>query len=313
MAIDLGTTVEGRRGGDEVRLRSDDLPGEAVVPLDIDDPVSVSPAWARYVAGVVSVLGPAEGFTGRISTTLPIGSGLSSSAALEIAVALALGFDGSSLDLALACQRAEHEASGVPCGVMDQLASAGGIAGSALLIDCSALTLRAVPVPEDVEVVVVHSGQYRQLAGSAYGERRAECRAAEAVLGPLYLADLDGVGSLADPVVRARARHVVTENERVRRFAQAMSAGEAADCGALMKASHLSLRDDFGVSTPRLDALVAELVATPGVHGARLTGGGFGGCVVALTAPGALVGGWHVNAMAGARVEAIRTSRTEDA
>ncbi|MDQ3306051.1 MAG: galactokinase [Actinomycetota bacterium] len=302
MAIDLGTTVEGRRGGEEVRLVSDELSGEAVVALDIVDPASVSPPWARYVAGVVSVLRPGDGFNGDVSTTLPIGAGLSSSAALEVAVALALGFEGSSLELALACQQAEQQASGVPSGVMDQLASAGGVAGHALLIDCSALTVEPVPVPEDVEVVVVHSGQSRHLVGSAYAERRAQCQAAEAVVGPLNLAELDAVASLSDPVVRARARHVVTENERVRRFAAALRTGDMAECGNLMVASHESLRDDFEVSTPRLDALVAELSARPGVHGARLTGAGFGGCVVALAEPGALAEGWHVKAVAGARV-----------
>ena len=302
MAIDLVTTVEGRRGGDEVRLVSEHLPGEAVVPLDVADPAAVSPPWARYVAGVVSVLRPVEGFTGRVSTTLPVGAGLSSSAALEVAVALALGFEGSSVELALACQRAEQRASGVPSGVMDQLASAAGVPHHALLIDCSSMTVEPVPLPEDVEVVVVHSGQSRGLADSAYGERRAQCRAAEAVLGPLRLSDLDAVESLADPVVRARARHVVSENQRVRRFTGALRAGRVEECGALMVASHESLRDDFEVSTPRLDALVTELSAIPGVHGARLTGAGFGGCVVALTVPGALSGGWHVEAVAGARL-----------
>ncbi len=302
MAIDLGTTVEGRRGGEEVRLLSGELSGEAVVALDIVDPASVSPPWARYVAGVVSVLCPGDGFSGKVSTTLPVSAGLSSSAALEVAVALALGFEGSSLELALACQQAEQRASGVPSGVMDQLALAAGVAGHALLIDCSALTVEPVPVPEDVEVVVVHSGQSRRLVDSAYAERRAQCQAAEAVVGPLNLAELDAVASLSDPVVRARSRHVVTENERVRRFAAALRTGDMAECGNLMVASHESLRDDFEVSTPRLDALVAELSARPGVHGARLTGAGFGGCVVALSDPGAVAEGWHVKAVAGARV-----------
>jgi len=305
MAIDLGTTVEGERGGDEVRLVSAELAGEAVVPLDVDDPASVTPDWARYVAGVVSVLRPAEGFVGHISTTIPVGAGLSSSAALEVAMALALGFDGSNLELALACQQAEQEASGVPCGVMDQLASAAGVAGSALLIDCSVLTVTPVRLPDDVEVVVVDSGQPRRLARSAYAERQAQCQAAEAAIGPLSQAGLDAVASIADPLIRARGRHVVTENARVRAFVAALAEGALAECGALMVASHASLRDDFQVSTPRLDALVDELLATPGVHGARLTGAGFGGCVVALTEPGALHGGWHVEAAAGARADEI--------
>ena len=304
MAIDLGTVVEGEPGGDVVRLTSADIEGEVVVPLDVDDPAAVSPSWGRYVAGVVSVVRPAAGFTGTVSTTLPVGAGLSSSAALEVAVALAVGFEGSRLELALACQRAEQVASGVPCGIMDQLASVCGVEGHALLIDCEAMTVRPVPLPAEASVVVIHSGEPRQLADSAYAERRAACEAAEAVVGPLNAAGLDAVAALDDPVTRARARHVVSENARVRRFAAALDAGDLAECGRLMVASHESLRDDFEVSTPGLDKLVAELVATPGVYGARLTGAGFGGCVVALAAPGAVPPdrGWHVRPTPGARL-----------
>ena len=309
MAIDLGTSVEGRRGGSVVRLVSESEDDEAAVPLDVTDPAAVAPPWARYVAGVVAVVRPGQGFTGRVTTTLPVGAGLSSSAALEVAVALALGFEGSPLELALACQRAEQEASGVPSGVMDQLASAAGVAGHALLIDCSTLAVRPVPLPDDVEVVVVHSGQTRTLVGSAYAERRAQCEAAAAVVGPLGQVDLAAVASLPDPVVRARARHVVSENQRVRDFAAALEARDLRACGQLMHASHASLRDDFAVSTPTLDGLVADLSSRPGVHGARLTGAGFGGCVVALTDPGALAAGWHVTAVGGAHVVSERDDR----
>jgi galactokinase len=303
MAVDLATTVEGTAGGQEVRLTSEAMEGPAVVPLDVAEPGACRPAWARYVAGVVAVVAPPRGFTGQVTTTLPVGAGLSSSAALEVAVALALGFEGSALELALACQRAEQLASGVPCGVMDQLASAAGVAGHALLIDCTALTVAPVPIPEDLEVVVVPSGEVRQLAGSAYADRRAQCEAAIAVVGPLTEATLEAVARVTDPVVRARARHVVSENQRVRRMGTALAAGDLEACGSLMAASHESLRVDFEVSTPRLDALVVELVDTPGVYGARLTGAGFGGCVVALTRPGALQRGWHVSAVGGAEVE----------
>ncbi|HET9443230.1 MAG TPA: galactokinase [Acidimicrobiales bacterium] len=304
MAVDLGTTVEGERGGDAVRLVSADAGGEAIVPLGGGDPSATIPPWARYVAGVVSVVRPAEGFTGRVSTTLPIGAGLSSSAALEVAVALAIGFRGSPLELALACQEAEQRASGVPCGVMDQLASAAGVAGHALLVDCTALTVTPVPLPPAAEVVVIHSGQPRALAGSAYAERRRSCEAAAALVGPLARASVSDLGGLDDAVLRRRARHVVTENGRVRAFAEALVAGDLAACGRLMVESHRSLAGDFEVSTPRLDELVDGLVARPGVLGARMTGAGFGGCVVALTGPGALPEdeGWHVRAVDGARV-----------
>lgn len=302
MAIDLGTTVTGERGGDAVLLRSADRDEPAVVPLDVADPAALAPEWARYVAGVVAEVRPTVGFTGEVHTTVPIGSGLSSSAALELAVALALGFEGSPLELALATQRAEQVASGVPCGVMDQLASACGVAGHALVVDFTDLTVEPVPVPDGADVVVIHSGQPRALADSAYAERRASCEAAAAVVGPLLHARPADLAAIADPVVRRRARHVVTENERVRAFAAAFRAGDLAAAGELMVASHRSLRDDFEVSTDVLDALVERLLATPGVHGARLTGAGFGGCVVALAEPGALAEGWHVTASAGASV-----------
>ena len=303
MAIDLGTTVEGERGGDVVELRSDSEPEPAIVPLDVEDPTAVAPHWARYVAGVVAELRPAEGFRGTVTSTLPIGGGLSSSTALEVAVALAVGATGSTQELAQACQRAEERASGVPSGLMDQLASIGGVEGHALLIDCRSLDLRPVPVPEDVEVVVVDSGEAHALIGSPYAERRAQAEAAEAIVGPLRDATTLALKEIEDEVVAARARHVMTENARVWSFAEALTEGWLDEAGALMVASHASLRDDYEVSTPTLDALVDRLVATPGVYGARLTGAGFGGCVVALTEPGTLDEGWTVRPSAGASVD----------
>lgn len=304
MAIDLGTTVEGERTGRTVELVSDREPVPARVPLDVADPATVEPAWARYVAGVVAELRPATGLVGRVHTTLPVGAGLSSSAALELSVALALGFTGEPLELARLCQRAEHLASGVPCGLMDQLTAACGVEGHALLVDFATTEVTPVPVPDDAEIVVVHSGEPRALAGSAYAERRAQVDAAVAELGPLRDRPVGDLDRLEDPVLRRRARHVLTENARVRAMAAALAAGELVEAGRLMVESHRSLRDDFEVSTPRLDELVAILCASPRVHGARLTGAGFGGCVVALCDPGAL-GGWghHVRASAGARLE----------
>jgi len=305
LAIDLATTVTGTRGGDEVVLVSPDEEHPAVVPLDVADPAAASPGWARYVAGVVAQLRPAEGFVGEVATTLPIGAGLSSSAALEVALALALGFEGSPTDLARITQLAEQQASGVPCGIMDQLASAAGVAGHALLIDCHTLDITPIAVPDDVEIRVIHSGQTRELAGSAYAERTESVAAAEEVLGPLrLLTDPDAADALDDPVLRRRARHVISENERVRAVAAALPAGDLTAVGEALVASHVSLRDDFEVSTPVLDALVDRLNAADGVIGARLTGAGFGGCVVALTEPGALDEGWPVRASAGARLEA---------
>ncbi len=301
MAIDLTTTVTGTPGGKVVRLTSADEPEAAVVRLDVAAPAAATPGWARYVAGVVAELRPAVGFTGHVTTTVPVGAGLSSSAALEVSVALALGFDGPARELAELAQRAEQTASGVPCGIMDQLASAAGVAGHALLIDCHTLAVEPVPLSDDVEVRVIHSGQARRLAGSAYAQRRAEVEAAQAALGPLrLLTDPSAADALDDAVLARRARHVISENQRVRTFAAALRRGDVAAAGEAMAESHRSLRDDFEVSTEVLDALVARLSTTPGVHGARLTGAGFGGCVVALTEPGVLDEGWLVHAAAGA-------------
>ncbi len=300
MAIEWGTTVEVERRGTVVELTSAERPAPASVDLAVADPGAVEPAWARYVAGVVAVVRPGVGAVGTVGTTLPVGAGLSSSASLEVAVALALGFEGPPLELALACQRAEHLASGVPSGVMDQLASVFGVAGHALLIDCRSLDVTPVPMPDGVDVVVVHSGHARALAGSAYAERRAQCEAAAAVIGPLRDATVDDLGRLHDRLLRRRARHVVNENRRVTEFADLLRAGDLVEAGATMAVSHASLRFDFEVSTPALDALVAELTAVPGVYGARLTGAGFGGCVVALADAASPVRGWRLHPSAGA-------------
>jgi galactokinase len=304
MAVDLATTVTGTPGGARVVLRSTAEAGIVDLPLDGGD-LATARGWGRYVAGVVAEVRPATGFTGTVTTTLPVGAGLSSSAALEVAIALALGAADDDLDplaLARACQRAEQRASGVPCGVMDQVASTAGVAGHALLLDCHDLTVVPVPIPDDVEVVAVPSGERRTLAGSAYVERRAELAAAEAVVGPLRAIDDGAALDELEPRLRRRARHVVTENGRVGVVVEALRAGDRATLGEALAASHASLRDDFEVSTPALDALVADLSSRPGVLGARLTGAGFGGCAVALCRPGTLDVGWVLHPSAGARV-----------
>ena len=301
MAIDLALTIVGRRGGSSVELRSTEEPEPARVPLDIEDPATANPFWARYVAGVVAVTRPATGFAGRLSSTIPPGAGLSSSAALEVGVALATGFSGSVVELAKACQTAEQLASGVPCGIMDQLASAGGREGHAMMIDCHTLDIDYVPMPSDVEVVVIF-GHHRQLAGSPYAQRTQQCAAAEAIIGPLRLAHIDAIARIEDPLVAMRAHHVISENQRVREFSAAMAKGDYRTAGDLMFDSHQSLRNDFETSTPDMDSLVSSLIVERGVFGARMTGGGFGGCVVALTEPGAISDGWHVKASAGARI-----------
>ena len=300
MAIDRYTEITGWREGHRVQLHSVDEADDVDLPLTIDDPSAVTPAWGRYVAGVVAEVRPRIGFHGAVSTDIPIGAGLSSSAALEVAVALALGHDGDVFDLATACQRAEQRASGVPCGIMDQLCVAAGVEGHALLIDCGTLTIDPVPVPDDVEVVVQFIA-HRTLVGSPYADRVAECAAAEAEIGPLRTASSNDATRIADPIVRLRALHVAEENQRVRDFAAALRAHDLAEAGRLMVASHHSLANQYHTSTAQMDAAVDALCATPGVYGARMTGGGFGGCVVALAEPGALRQGWVVRAVDGAR------------
>jgi galactokinase len=294
MAIDRDCLIGVRARLDGcVTVRSLDVPpGESVIDVAADggdEPAAVMPPWGRYVAGVVRTLAecrrPAIGLEAVLSSTVPAGSGLSSSAALEIACALALcsvaELDLPTRELAAACRRAEEIATGVPCGIMDQLASLAGSTNAALLLDCRSLDVEPVPVPGGIAVLAVHSGMPRALVDSAYAERRAACEAAAERLGLRALRDAGPVEAAADPY----ARHVVSENGRVLETAAAFRAGELDRLGPLFAASHASLRDDFRVSTPELDALVDALV-TAGALGARLTGAGFGGCVVALVRQG---------------------------
>jgi galactokinase len=313
MAIDLGTTVTYvPDAGFSVFLRSTGEPEPSDVdvhmPLNPEALQKVEPRWARYVAAIVASVRPRRGGRGAVETTLPVGSGLSSSASLEVAVALALGFEAEPATMARLCQRAEQAATGVPAGLMDQLAVTAGVEGSALLIDFADLSVRPIPVPEGAEILVVHSGEHRTLDRTPYTARRAECEAAAYRLGPLGRLGADAMLGLPDPLLRRRARHVVTECDRVRWCAAALGSGDLVDAGRLMSASHASLSEDFDASTPALDALVQHLQAMPGVYGARMTGAGFGGCVVVLSEPGAVnlaalsTPAWRVRPSPGAQV-----------
>ncbi len=287
LAVDRDCVVAARpRDEGRVTVRSVELGGAVDVAADgTDEPAAVDPAWGRYVAGVVRALADARrapvGLDAVLSSTVPVGSGLSSSAALEVGVALALadaaGFKLPATELARACQRGEHLATGVPSGVMDQLVALLGRADHALLIDCRTLVADPVAMPDALAVLVVNSGLPRTLAGSAYAERRADGERVAARLGVRTLRDapLDAVRD------ELRARHVVTENQRVLEFADALRAGDTAVLGSLLLTSHASLRDDYAVSAPELD-LAVDLLVEHGAIGARLTGAGFGGCVVAL-------------------------------
>ncbi|MFZ4518738.1 MAG: galactokinase [Microthrixaceae bacterium] len=302
MAVDLGTTVRGRVGGTRLRLRSEGFEDVLDVELPVTDPAVVTPTWGRYAAGVAAELGTRRGLDGTVTSTVPAGGGLSSSAALEVAVALALGAPDDPVELADLCRRAETAATGVPCGIMDQLCSVAGVAGHALLIDCATLEVTPVRIPDEAAIWVVDPGEPRALAGSAYAERRATCEAAAEVVGPLPHADMSAIESLDDPVLRARARHVRTECDRVRGAAAALTAGDLVRAGELMVESHRSLAEDFEVSTPGLDRAVEELMGLLGVYGARLTGAGFGGNVVALARPDAVLPGRRVRPSEGARL-----------
>jgi len=313
MAIDRGTTIEYRRSGERVQLISSAEP--AAVTLELSGGAGAEPAgWGRYAAGVLATYGQARGGFGVVHSDLPIGAGLSSSSSLTVAFALAVGFEGTALELAQLCQEAETLGSGVPGGIMDQLCSAAGRSGHALLIDCTSLDVEAVALPPSAEVLVAHSGQPRTLVGSAYADRRNDCELAAAELGPLRDASEADVEGIAEDRLRRRARHVVTENARVLEAAAALKSGDLAGAGRLMDASHRSLAADFDVSTPALDQLAGTLRALPGVCGARLTGAGFGGCVVALAEAGTaerLAGlelpgpAWLVRASDGASVEVL--------
>lgn len=268
--------------------------------LDAAAPISRGPqGWANYVRGVLAGfqrLGvDLPGLDVLIHSSVPLGSGLSSSAALEVAVATLLeSVTGRVLDpshKALLCQRAEHEFAGVPCGIMDQFTSVMGREGHLLLLDCRSQRLEHVPmIDPSVSVLIANSDVHRKLAGGEFARRRARCEEAAGALGVELLRDatLDGLEAardrLPDETLRC-GRHVVTENARTTLAAQLIQQGRWPAVGELMYASHASLRDDFEVSCPELDALVEichMLGEAGGVYGCRMTGAGFGGCTVSL-------------------------------
>ncbi len=287
IAIDRECVVAASPRSDRrLRARSAELDGAVDVSSDGDDaPEAIDPAWGRFVAGAVQALtergARVPGLDLAITSTVPVGSGLSSSSALSVALTLALAgaaeYALDARDAARAALDAEVRATGVPGGIMDQLTALLAVPEHALLIDCRELAVEPIPLPPELLVVVVHSGLARTLAGSEYAQRRAACEAAAARLGLRALRDATIQQAREDPV----ARHVVTENARVLEFAAALRAGDVEALGPLLLASHASLRDDYRVSTPQLDLLV-ELLVDAGALGARLTGAGFGGCVVAL-------------------------------
>jgi galactokinase len=271
--------------------------------FDLDAIGEPSGGWIDYVAGAAQALiqdgREVGGFMGILSSDLPTSAGLSSSAALELAAAWSLlsagGVPASEIDrleLAQLCQRAENGYVGVNSGLMDQFASSCGVAGHALLLDCRSLEYRAVPIPADIALVVIDTGSRRRLVASEYNERRAQCERGVAILAghgePVRaLRDatvemLDRAAAELGDITYRRCRHVVEENARTLAAAEALRAGDRRALSALFAASHASLRDLYGVSSPELDVAVEIATATPGVIAARLTGAGFGGCTINL-------------------------------
>jgi galactokinase len=250
----------------------------------LDAPDDIQP-WTDALLEAMAAEGrAAAGLDAAVATSVPMGAGLASSGALSIGLGLALcNVAGLALEppvLAEACRRAEERATGVPCGFMDQMVAALGRPREPLLIDCRDASVERVPLPDEAAIVVVDSGVRRSLSDGRYAERRAACEAAAVRIGVSSLRDAT-LGQVADDPV---ARHVVSENKRVHRMVRALRTGDLEDAGAILTDGHRSLRDDFAVSTPELDTLVDRLLGL-GAYGARLTGGGFGGCVIALTPP----------------------------
>jgi galactokinase len=298
-AIDFRTVIAARLRDDRrVRVVAADY-DDALDEFDLDAPIArrEQPMWANYVRGVIQQLVkrglPMRGMDMVITGDIPQGAGLSSSASLSVAVcrlfASQPGFEAlSPVDMALIAQAAENDFVGTKCGNMDQISSACGIQGHALMIDCRSLDVRPVPVPEGVAIMILNSQVRRGLVDSEYNTRRAQCEEAARHFGLPALRDLDlaalqARGAELDPVTLRRARHVVTENGRVRAAASALATGNLLRMGELMAASHASMRDDFEITVPLIDHLVDIVKGVIGTAGGvRMTGGGFGGCVVAM-------------------------------
>lgn len=296
-AIDYQTVIAcAARDDRQVRVIAADYDNERD-EFSLDAPIlSVEQQWSNYVRGVVKHLQKRDASFGGadlvISGNVPQGAGLSSSASLEVAVGKVfqqlyhLPLDGAQL--ALNGQEAENQFVGCNCGIMDQLISALGKKDHALLIDCRSLGTKAVPMPQGVAVVIINSNFKRTLVGSEYNTRREQCETGarffqQKALRDVSLDEFNRVAHELDPVVAKRVRHVLTENARTQQAAEALAQGDLKRMGELMAQSHASMRDDFEITVPQIDTLVDIVKATIGDKGGvRMTGGGFGGCVVAL-------------------------------
>ena len=302
MAINRYTVIAAAPAADgDGRIQLHSTAGNGAVSLDLGEPVTPAPkgAWSNYPVGVIAgFLGRGAklgGFDALVHSTVPLGGGLSSSAALEVATATLLEtMTGQKLDLvdkALLCQKAEHEYAGMPCGIMDQFISVMGKQDHLLLVDCRSRRPKLVPMTDPaMALLVVNTNVKHELTGGEYAKRRAQCEQAAKALGVASLRDADAdmlerARGRMEEVVYRRARHVVTEIERTLHTAEGVRASNWTTVGQLMHASHRSLRDDYEVSCAELDAVVEialDIGRKDGVEGCRMTGGGFGGSAVAL-------------------------------
>ena len=290
-AIDLGVSARGRPRSDrQIFLTSDGVPGR--VAADLENLIACD-GWADYPLGVAKMIKDAGysigGFEADFSSTLPLGAGLSSSAAIEVCMGVLLtrlfDFEVQPINLARLCRKAENEFVGVSCGLLDQVSSIFGKKEHAIFLDCRAETVENVPFPHGVGLLIVHSGVKHALSGGEYNERRDQCFEAARILGVPALRDATSeqlAATRMPDVVKKRAAHIIGENERVLEAVEHLKRHDVAAFGKLMNASHRSSIQNFENSTPELDALVEICLTQEGIHGARLTGGGFGGAIVAL-------------------------------
>jgi galactokinase len=300
MALDRYTVIAaGPAVNEHATFSSDRIDDEAVISLAAPKRHENRGHWSNYVAGVVAGclargMRPA-GFRAVVSSDVPLGGGLSSSAALEVATATLMEtITGTTLDpvaKALLCQKAEHEYPGMPCGIMDQFASTLSTADHLMLLDCRSRQVELIPFTDPaVTVLIINTNVKHELSGGEYAERREQCEAASRQLGvssprDATMAQLEAAKGKLSPLEFRRARHAITEIARTEDAAAAMKAGDLAKLGQLMAASHASLRDDYEVSCAELDLLVKladGIGRAGGVYGSRMTGGGFGGCTVSL-------------------------------
>jgi galactokinase len=298
MAIDRTVWIALRpRGDHQVRISSLEMepPGD----FSLDDLQKGGRDWYEYLKGVAWALREGgydlKGWEGVMSSDVPVGAGLSSSAAIEMATARAFaqiaGFDWDPVSMAQIGRKAENSWVGVSTGIMDQMASAACQAGHALFLDCRSLAYENIPLPDGVAVVVLDTATRRGNVDSGYNERFAQCQAAARYFGVKALRDVSpqellNKGKGLDEVVYRRARHIVTEDQRVLDAIDAMRAGDVVRLGQLLDASHASMRDDFEITNEALNIMVTVARRQPGCYGARMTGGGFGGCAMALVEAG---------------------------